>query len=138
MMRRDVTSAIGQTREHVQHQLQLGCGASLELLNTHLPQDEPVESITTAAAPAHTSPILDCLLVLTGRRLLFVAPTPRVVSWRLPTITQVHATDGVVDIYDTGGGQHQLCVDTAQGPDFASRVRAAVAVAILRDRATDR
>jgi hypothetical protein len=138
MMRLDVTSAIGQTREHVQHQLQLGCGASLELLNTHLPQDELVESLTTAAPSPHTSPIMDCLLVLTGRRLLFIAPAPRVVSWRLPAIAQVHAANGVVDIYDTGGSQHQLGVDTEQGPDFASRVQAAVALAILRDRPIDR
>jgi hypothetical protein len=137
-MRTDVATAIGKAPQHVQLQVGNACEASMEFLNRYLPQSEPVEWITTAAPSPHRTPVQNSLLVLTDRRLLFIAPAPQVLSWKLPAITRVQALSGAAGrteiffIDDTSGGEYQLGADAEWGPEFESQVKIAIAQAVLR------
>jgi hypothetical protein len=116
----------------IQQQLEHGCGGCLELLDKHLPSDEPVEWIISAAASPHRTPVvINCLLALTDQRLLFVAPAPQALSWRLPTITHIQAMDNVFFVEDSDGGKFQLGAEATCSPEFASQVKAAIAQAVI-------
>lgn len=137
-MRADTQAAIAKTPGHVQQQLGQDCGESLRLLDGHLPADETVVALASAAPDAYQAEKLACLLVLTNRRLLFVSPQPQVLSWKLPVVTRVQALDGDEDdietffVDDNGGGEFQLGADGEWGPEFVSQVEAAIAHAILQ------
>lgn len=134
-MRSDITAAINRAPVGIRQQLEHGCGECLELLDKHLPPDEPVGWITSAAASPHRRPVvMNCLLALTDRRLVFVAPLPQALSWPLSTITHIQAMDNVFFVEDSGGGKFQLGVEATCSPKFASEVQAAIAQAVLAGR----
>jgi hypothetical protein len=134
-MRADITSAINKAPAGIQQQLEHGCGGCLELLDKHLPSDEPVEWIISAAASPHRTPVvINCLLALTDQRLLFVAPAPQALSWRLPSITHIQTMGNVFFVEGSGGGKVQLGAEAAWSPTFASHVEAAIAQAVLAGR----
>ncbi|MFD9699930.1 hypothetical protein [Lentzea sp. NPDC059081] len=79
------------------------------------------------------------VLALTDRRLIFVSPSPQVISWSLCSITkaQVVTSPGANHIggylVDGDEGSFQLGIDKAWGPAFGARVSFACAVAKIRD-----
>jgi hypothetical protein len=137
-VRADTEAAVGKTPGQVQQQIGQNCGGSLQLLDSHLPADETVVALASAAPDSYRAKKLACLLVLTDRRLLFISAAPQVLSWKLPTITRVQALDGPANtiqtffVDDNGGGELQLGADGEWGSEFVSQVEAAIAHAILR------
>jgi hypothetical protein len=76
--------------------------------------------------------------VLTDRRLLFLAPSPQVLSWPLASLTRVQAlssqSGAIVAFFvdDTSGGKYQLGIDGAWGDTFESMAKVAIAIARLK------
>jgi hypothetical protein len=112
---------------------------SLEFLVANLPADEQIVWLASAAPNGYQAREFHCLLALTDRRLLFVAPAPQVLSWPLPTVTKVQSLNGTANqiqtffVDDSGGGQYQLGADGEWGPAFASHAKRAIAEATLRN-----
>jgi hypothetical protein len=112
---------------------------SLDFLATNLPANEQIKLLASAAPNSYNAKEFHCLLALTDRRLLFVAPSPQVLSWPLPTVTKVQSLDGGANqietffIDDSGGGEYQLGADGQWGPTFASHAKRAIAEATLRN-----
>jgi hypothetical protein len=111
----------------------------LDFLAANLPDHEQVRWLASAAPQSYNVRDFHCLLALTDRRLLFVAPSPQALSWPLPTVTKVQALSGNASqvetffINDSGGGEYQLGADAEWGPVFAAHAKRAVAEAILRE-----
>lgn len=137
MTRPDIAAAIQKTPNHVRDQIERSGKASLELLEAYLPETEKVDQIASAAPEWMGVKELHCLLVLTDRRLLFIAPAPQALSWRLSTLTKVQALDGVAGgakaffVESSDGGSYQLGADGAWGREFAPHVKLAVTRAVL-------
>jgi len=111
----------------------------LDFLTANLPDQEQVKWLSSAAPKSYNVSEFHCLLALTDRRLLFVTPSPQVLSWPLPTVTKVQALSGSANrvetffIDDSGGGEYQLGADAEWGPFFAAHAKRAIAEAILRN-----
>ena len=135
-MRADIAEATSQTPVVVQRQLADQCTAALSLLNDHLPAEEKVTHISSAAARWMNGTI-NSILALTTKRLLFVAPAPQVVSFRLPEIDSTQATSGSGEVgifhLSAGDSKFQLGIAVQYGDAFAEQVCRAVAIARLAD-----
>jgi hypothetical protein len=66
--------------------------------------------------------------------LLFVAPAPQALSWRLPSITRIQVMGDVFFVEGSGGGKVQLGAETNWSPAFASQVEAAIVQAVIAGR----
>jgi hypothetical protein len=112
---------------------------SLEFLAANLPPDEQIAWIASAPPNGYQAREFHCLHALTDRRLLFVAPAPRVLSWPFPSVTRIQSLDRTANqiqtffVDDSGGGQCQLGTDGEWGPTFASHAKRAIAQATLRN-----
>lgn len=139
MTRSDIAAAIQKTPNHVRDQIERSGKASLELLEAYLPQEENVDQIASAAPEWLGVKEFHCLLVLTDRRLLFIAPAPQALSWRLSTLTKTQALAGTAGgavaffVEDSGGGSYQLGTDGAWGREFVPHVKLAITRAVLED-----
>jgi len=139
LARSDIEAALASLPSHVSHHLSSTGRESLDLLAANLPDQEHVIWLASAAPKSYNVNEFHCLLALTDRRLLFVAPSPQVLSWPLPTVTKVQALSGSANqvqtffINDSGGGEFQLGADAEWGPVFAAHAKRAVAEAILRN-----
>ncbi len=137
--RSDIEAVLASLPSHVSHHLSSTGRESLDFLAANLPDQEHVRWLASAAPKSYNVNEFHCLLALTNRRLLFVAPSPQVLSWPLPTVTKVQALSGSANqvetffIDDSGGGEYQLGADAEWGPVFATYAKRAVAEAILRD-----
>lgn len=138
MARADIVAVLAETPRHVsQDVVRLG-REGLDLLGEHLPSNESVQALASAAGTWIDAKSLPCVLALTDRRLLFVAPSPQVVSWLLSDITKVASSTSsagkVTKFYvnDKSGGAYQLGIDGEWGPVFAEKCKKAVAQALLR------
>jgi hypothetical protein len=139
MSRPDIESAFQRLPGHVsQHLISTG-RESLDFLDANLPAGEQIQWLASAAPNSYKAKGFHCLLALTDRRILFVAPAPQVLSWPLPTVTNVQSLKGAPDqiqtffIDDSGGGKYQLGADGQWGPIFADHASRAIAVATLRN-----
>lgn len=139
MTRPDIEAALAKLPGHVSQHLTSTGRESLDFLAANLPADEQIEWLASAAPRSYDTREFHCLLALTNRRLLFVAPSPQVVSWPLPTVTKVQSLDGSAGqvetffVDDEGGGKYQLGADGQWGPIFAKYAKRAIAEATLRN-----
>jgi hypothetical protein len=138
MLRSDITKAIGEVPPSNRDQITGACAPCLELVNTHLAEEEAVSQLSSAAPSWFDAPI-NSLLVLTSRRLIFVAPAPQVIGWNLTALTKVQALNGapgqVAGFHvHADGGEFQLGVDGAWGQAFERSVKQAAAIAVLTNR----
>jgi hypothetical protein len=139
MARSDIEAALASLPGHVGRHLTSTGRESLDFLAANLPDQEQVKWLASAAPKSYNTTEFHCLLAVTDRRLLFVAPAPQVLSWSLPTVTKVQSLSGSANhvetffIDDSGGGEYQLGADAEWGPVFAAHAKRAVAEAILRN-----
>jgi len=139
LTRPDIEAALGKLPGHVSQQLTSTGRESLEFLAANLPTNEQIQWLASAAPKSYNTTEFYCLLALTDRRLLFVAPSPQVLSWALPTVTKVQSLDGAAGqvqtffVDDEGGGKYQLGADGQWGPIFAKYAKRAIAEATLRN-----
>jgi len=132
MLRQDIATAIDATPDQIQSEIKISAATSLELLNTYLPADEPVARITSAS-PAKDRPA-NSVLAITKHRLIFVAPAPQVVGWRLASITKSQAAVGYFFIHGDAG-EYSLGLTTGPWADsFERLVKRASAIAVLEDQ----
>lgn len=136
MVREDISSSINGTPDKIRQEILEQCGDLLELANLHLPQSERVLSVSSAAPNWHRSPAANSLLLLTERRLIFVAPSPQVIAFSLSSLTKAQVLDGpgiVGFLVDGDAGSFQLGIDGQWGVTFESHVKQAAAVATLQN-----
>jgi hypothetical protein len=131
MLRPDVSKAISQAPPNVGEQITTSCATSLELLNAHLPGDETVVNISSASAKKD-GPI-NSVLALTDRRLIFVAPAPQALGWRLSTITRAQSYIGYFFV-NANGGEYSVGLEGEWGSVFEGHVKEAIAQAVLADQ----
>ena len=132
--RADLSVAISQADPALQQFIQGSCcRRALDLLHAHLPAEERVDGLLPVAATIMAKETT-CLLVLTERRLILVAPAPQAVSWPLTTITKFQFVPNSATHVHAGGAEFMLGADaktTAGGKRFEGLVKFAVARAVL-------
>jgi hypothetical protein len=137
--RPDIEAVLQMLPSHVSQHLITTGRNSLEFLAANLPTGEQIRWLASAAPKGYSVTEFHCLLALTDRRLLFVAPAPQVLSWNLPTVTRVQSLNGAAGqvqtffVDDSNGGQYQLGADGQWGPAFADHAKIAIAEATLRN-----
>jgi hypothetical protein len=106
------------------------------MLDTHLAGDEDVLFVSSAATRAFDAAV-NSVVVLTVFRVLFIAPSPQVLGWGLPSITKLQVLDGragqLTTLFVEAGEneKYQLGIDSAWGAEFVRAGKAAVARAVL-------
>jgi hypothetical protein len=129
MLRPDISKAIDTVPAYIRTEITESAATAFELLNTYLPTDETVETLTSASAKRE-GPI-NSLLVITNRRLIFVAPAPQAVGWRLSTLTKSQAYGGYFFIEGDAGEYSPGLASGEWAAAFEARVKRAAAVAVL-------
>jgi hypothetical protein len=128
MFRADIEKAIDELPDNIKgHVTTLG-SECLELLNTYLSDHEEVRHISSASPKPDMS--YNCLLALTDRRLIFVAPAPQAVGWRLSTITRAQSYGGYF-FMEGDAGKYSPGMDGNWGSTFETQVKHAIAIAVL-------
>jgi len=131
MLRPDISKAISLVPPNISEQIETSCTSCLELVNAHLPADETVVNISSASPQKDGQ--INSLLVLTDRRLIFVAPAPQALGWRLTTITKAQSYIGYFFV-NANGGEYSLGLQDEWGSVFEGYVKQAIALAVLADR----
>jgi hypothetical protein len=130
MLRPDLSKAISQAPPDVGKAITTSCATSLELLNAHLPADETVVNISSASPEKDGK--INSVLALTDRRLIFVAPAPQALGWRLSTITRAQSYIGYFFVH-ANGGEYSVGLEGEWGSVFEGYVKEAIAQAVLAD-----
>ena len=128
MLRADIEKAINELPAEIKEQLTTLGSKCLDLLNTHLSAHEQVQQISSAS-PRPDTPY-NCLLAVTNRRLIFVAPAPQAVGWRLSAITKAQSYNGYFFV-EGDAGEYSPGLDSNWGPTFEAQVKRAAAIAVL-------
>lgn len=128
MLRADIQEAINKLPAQIKEQITTLGGECLDLLNTHLSDHEQVQQISSAS-PRPDTPYT-CLLAVTNRRLIFVAPAPQAVGWRLSTITKAQSFGGYFFV-EGDAGEYSPGLDSNWGPTFEAQVKRAATIAVL-------
>lgn len=129
MIRPDIQQAIDAAPQQIRTEITGPAATTLELLNAHLPKDEMVTAITSASA-SQGGPI-NSLIAITSRRLIFIAPAPQAVGWRLSTLTRSQSYMGYFFIEGDAGEYSPGLVAGEWATTFEARVKQAAAVAVL-------
>lgn len=133
-MRSDISTALDRAPNGVKDELLAGPARTpLIMLDEHLPAAEAVSHLASVAPKVSGSPSRNCVLALTDRRLIFVAPLPQVLSWNLTDIDQVVHISMGLHISD-GGGTITFPIDAIWGKTLVDHINVAVAIARLGGR----
>jgi hypothetical protein len=132
LRRPDFAAAVDATPGAMRHQIFSAAGRCAELVDAHLPEDEEV--LAASIASARRNGVEDCLLVLTDRRLIFVAPRPQVVAYRLAALTRSQAGSGYFFLEGDAGEYSVGLPDGPWSKEFEQRVFEASALAVLSGR----
>ena len=129
MLRPDISKAIDATPANIRAEITGPAAASLELLNAYLSPDETVE--TMASASIEKGEEITSLLVVTDRRLIFIAPAPQAVGWRLSKLTKSQAYSGYFFVEGDAGEYSCGLVDDEWSTTFEGKVKQAASQAVL-------
>jgi hypothetical protein len=130
--RSDIAAALASVPPNIRTHLHGEAAAALDLLSRHLSPDEPVGLITSVAARQggpHNS-----VLAVTGHRLIFVAPAPQAVGWRLSSLTKIQLYAGYFFLNGDAGDYSLGLADDAWGAAVEQHVKTASTIAILAGR----
>ena len=127
--RLDLIAAISATPPAVRQAIVLGAARCLDLLDTNLPADEQITAVSSASLKPDTT--VNCLLVLTDRRLIFIAPRPQVVAFRLASIRRSQANLGYFFLEGDAGEYSVGLAPDDWARQFEQRVFDASALAVL-------
>ena len=128
MLRADIAKAIDELPIDIKEQITTLGSECLDLLNTYLSAHEEVRQISSAAPRPDTA--YNCVLAITSRRLIFMAPAPQAVGWRLSTITKAQSYGGYFFV-EGDAGEYSPGLDSTWGQTFEAQVKRAIAVAVL-------
>ena len=130
-MRADISAALDRAPNGVKDELLAGPARQpLMMLDEHLPSAEAVSQLASVAPKVAGSASRNCVLALTDRRLIFVAPLPQVLSWRLVDLDQVvHISMGLH--IGIGGSTITFPIDGTWGKTLADQINNAVAISRL-------
>lgn len=128
MLRSDITKAIDELLPNIRKEVTTQGGECLGLLNTYLAAHEEVWALSSASAKKDS--VYNCLFALTSRRLIFVAPAPQAVAWRLSTITRAQSFTGYFFV-EGDAGKYSPGLDSAWGSTFETQVKRAIAISVL-------
>jgi hypothetical protein len=128
MLRPDLAKAIDELPANIKEQITTLGQESLDLLNTHLSAHEEVRQLSSASPKPDTA--YNCLFAVTNRRLIFVAPAPQVVGWRLSTLSRAQSYSGYFFV-EGDAGKYSPGLDRTWGQTFETQVKHAAAVAVL-------
>lgn len=128
MLRADIARAIDELPANIKKQITTLGSECLELLNIYLSAHEEVRQVSSAAPKPNTA--YNCVFALTNRRLIFVAPAPQAVGWRLSTITRAQSYGGYFFV-EGDAGEYSPGLDGTWGQTFEAQVKRAIAVAVL-------
>src|SRR5688572_4143092 len=104
-MRDDIAAAVQAVPTHIHSELTGPCRTALAYLDEHLSDSETVTCLSSAAVNV-TGATTNSVLALTERRLIFVAPRPQALAWRLTAIENAHASYGFM--VESGGSSTHL------------------------------
>jgi hypothetical protein len=130
--RPDVERAVQATPPHIRTQLGTEAAEALALLTRHLPDTETVQMISSVAVRAGVE--ANSILALTDHRLIFVAPAPQAVGFRLASLTKTQLSTGYLFLEGDTGEYSLGMADDAWGKQFVQQVKRAAAVAVLAGR----
>jgi hypothetical protein len=130
-MRADISAALDRMPGGVRDELLSGPAREpLLMLDEYLPAGEAVSQLASVAPKVTGSASRNCVLALTDRRLIFVAPLPQVLSWNLVDLDQVvHISMGLH--IGVGGSTITLPIDGTWGKTLRDHINVAVAIARL-------
>jgi len=128
MLRADIEKAIYELPVEIKEQITTLGSACLDLLNNCLSADEQVHHISSASPRPDTA--YNCLFAVTNRRLIFVAPAPQAVGWRLSKITKAQSYGGYFFV-EGDAGEYSPGLDSNWGKTFEAQVKRAAAIAVL-------
>lgn len=132
--RPDLSSVIAAADPGVRALILGSCRAALDLVHAYLPATETVEAMLPTTASVTAKQTL-CLMILTDRRLLFVAPAPQVVAWPLATVEHFQFVPNSAVHITANEGKFMMGADnttTTAGKNFEALVKHRAAVAVLR------
>ena len=132
LRRHDFAAAVDATPETMRQQIFGAAGRCVELVDANLPEDEEV--LAASVASVRPNGVENCLLVLTDRRLIFVAPRPQVVAYRLAALTKSQAFNGYLFLEGDIGEYNVGLPDGPWSKEFEQRVFEASALAVLSGR----
>src|SRR4051812_3975699 len=120
--RDDLVAALDRTPAYICEQLTSSGVDCLNLVNNYLPNDESVQQIASAAARSNAANP-NGLLLLTNKRLIFVAPAPQALAWPLAQITSILALEGPAEtltafLVEAGQSKFHLGIDADWGQKF--------------------
>jgi hypothetical protein len=130
--RPDITSALAAVPPNIRAQLHGEAAAALDLLNRYLPPDEPVRLISSVAVTDDAPP--NSVLAVTDHRLVFVAPAPQAVAWRLSSLTKIQLYLGFFFLHGDAGEYSLGLANDAWGATVQQHVKTASAIAVLAGR----
>jgi hypothetical protein len=127
-MRSDISIALGKLPADIKAQVTTSASRCLELIDAYLPSGELVKDLASASVNPGSPSV--CLFALTDQRLIFLAPLPQVVAWRLAGLKKASAYAGYFFV-DGDAGEYSLNMDEKWGPVFETHVLEAAAIATL-------
>jgi hypothetical protein len=133
-MRDDIAEIISTLPQSSRQALTATAASCVALLDQHVPAAENILELSAASVRLIDGP-LNSVFALTEERLLFAAPLPQAISWRLGDISSLLFTpDGTLNYFQikAPGSEYSFGLDAATGSAFSSAVTLAVAVARLR------
>jgi len=131
-MRHDFAAAVDATPPAMRHEILSAARRCVELVDANLPDDEEVLTVTSASVKPEGA--VNCLLVLTNRRLIFVAPRPQVVAYRLAALTKSQVFGGYFFLKGDVG-EYSVGLRASQWSEqFEHRVFDVSALAVLTGR----
>jgi hypothetical protein len=130
-MRLDLAAALRAAHPDVVGQLRNDCRDAVRFLDEYLSPTEPIRHIMSIAVTERAS--VSSVLVITDRRLVFVAPRPQAISLPLSKITKSQFT---MNFFFLHGEGHEYSlgssgISEAARADFLRRLHHAAAVAEL-------
>jgi hypothetical protein len=127
--REDLLAAIDATPPPVRQAILVGAARCVELVDTTLAEDERITAISSASLNPESA--VNCLLVLTDRRLLFVTPRPEAIAFELPSVKQLRTYLGYFSIQGSAGKYSFGLSPEGWSEQFLQYVLDAAALAVL-------
>lgn len=127
-MRTDIAKALEELPFNIKEHLNTLGAECLDWLDRYLSADEEVLALSSAAAKPDVPN--SCLFAVTRKRLIFVAPAPQAVGWRLSTIRRSQSFSGYFFV-EGDAGDYSPGMDSTWGQTFEAKVKQAITMAVL-------
>lgn len=128
MQRQDLAAAVDALPQHIRDEVTGPGATSLSLLDTYLDPTEQIHHVCSGSVQPDSPRV--CVFAITSRRLLFVAPAPQVVGYRLSGLSKAQAFNGYFFL-EGDAGKYSPGIDKGYGEQFAQFLSQARALSVL-------